>query len=1207
MTKEKIQKNLGWSSLTANFILAGVFVFFGLIFAAKPAQAINQQITFQGKLTNTSGYNVANGTYYVKLTIYDALTGGSCQYSATSSCASVTSTPVTVTNGIFSVNLGDTSASLAALPATLFNAPSLFLGITVCSGPSTGCDSEMTPRKRLTSVPYAFNADYLGGITTSTSGGNGSYIPATDSSGNLKISNSVFIATSTTGQFGVGTSTVPSGYKSYIESTTAADHLLVIRGKATQSGAMTAWQDSSGGTLGYFTTSTSGGLPYFELNLSGDDATRSGMLYVDNGAYLVQSQLYIGDGTASGTYSYANIILNQQPGYNQGTFFVSDGVSSVSVSGTLGTFGNITSGGHFYPRSDNLYDIGASSTQWRYGNFQGGLLVADGTTTSTLSNNSLISGQTSGSNLGKFYIDSSGNVSASGSLYTFGNVTSTGNATLGDSDAAGGDTTRVYGALVMGLAPTGAAQLAIQASSTTAIPLLIKASDDTSILQTASSSLTFLFDGADYFSQGLALLTLGQTNGALNTAINLKNGGALVVRAPSSENVLAQVGLIGNDGDYYGGLVVSKGGTTTTTLDYQSLILGQATGFKKGKFYVDSSGNVSASGTLAITGHFTPYTDNLYDIGSSSTQWRYGNFQGGLLVADGTTTGTLSNNSLIIAQGSSDNLGKFYVDSSGNVSASGSLGVGQNITASGSNSLSFGANSSSTGQNAFAGGSYSTAKGDQSFAFGKWAGAYGNWSVAMGNNVTSTGSTGFAFGANVQATANNTFVFGRGDYTVDNAPLVNNTLESFMVGFGSSTVPALMVSGAGINSVVGIATTSMIFAGSTRYRLLVDAQGSTNAGIGVNGYIKATGAITQSTSLDLAEKYPIDPACEARGDCPEAGDVVAVNDSAMEGQAFGIFKASATEQGKVIGIVSTQPAFTMEGGLKDSVSRLLALAGRVPVKISTENGAIKIGDKLTVSATVPGAAMKYTGSGTIVGMALENYSSLALGKIVTYVSLSWNKDAGNPADLTTQTDASGQLTQQDLNLGGYNILNVKSIAGKDNKWEIDENGWLINKLITTQGEKKVYSVASESAEINLSGFGQLVNGEARIDFEAATREIISSSTPLKISITLTAPANGVYVLKKDGWGFIVKELNGGVSNATFDWVVIARRKTQAEMDAAMARMNAETTPTSADTAGATSTVIVILPADEAGPADAGIQDAISSSTVSTTTEGVATE
>ena len=45
---------------------------------------------------------------------------------------------------------------------------------------------------------------------------------------------------------------------------------------------------------------------------------------------------------------------------------------------------------------------------------------------------------------------------------------------------------------------------------------------------------------------------------------------------------------------------------------------------------------------LTLNGNFNPGTDNTYDLGSSSTQWRYGNFQGGLLVADGTNTTTIA-------------------------------------------------------------------------------------------------------------------------------------------------------------------------------------------------------------------------------------------------------------------------------------------------------------------------------------------------------------------------------------------------------------------------------------------------------------------------------------------------------------------------------------------------------------------------------------
>lgn len=53
---------------------------------------------------------------------------------------------------------------------------------------------------------------------------------------------------------------------------------------------------------------------------------------------------------------------------------------------------------------------------------------------------------------------------------------------------------------------------------------------------------------------------------------------------------------------------------------------------------------------------------------------------------------------------------------------------------------------------------------------------------------------------------------------------------------------------------------------------------------------------------------------------------------------------------------------------------MLALMGRVPVKVTTENGAIRPGDLLTV-ASKPGYAMRCTQvkncEGAIIGKALE--------------------------------------------------------------------------------------------------------------------------------------------------------------------------------------------------------------------------------------------
>lgn len=113
--------------------------------------AINPQINFQGKLTNPDGTNVVDGTYSIVFGIYSASSGGSAIWTETQSS-------VSVTGGIFQVALG----SVTSLPGSVnFNSNSLFLGIKV------GSDAEMTPRIQFTAAPYAFNADQVGGLTSS--------------------------------------------------------------------------------------------------------------------------------------------------------------------------------------------------------------------------------------------------------------------------------------------------------------------------------------------------------------------------------------------------------------------------------------------------------------------------------------------------------------------------------------------------------------------------------------------------------------------------------------------------------------------------------------------------------------------------------------------------------------------------------------------------------------------------------------------------------------------------------------------------------------------------------------------------------------------------------------------------------------------------------------------------------------------------------
>ena len=53
---------------------------------------------------------------------------------------------------------------------------------------------------------------------------------------------------------------------------------------------------------------------------------------------------------------------------------------------------------------------------------------------------------------------------------------------------------------------------------------------------------------------------------------------------------------------------------------------------------------------------------------------------------------------------------------------------------------------------------------------------------------------------------------------------------------------------------------------------------------------------------------------------------------------------------------------------------MLALSGRVPVKIASSSERIAIGDFLTSSDTEPGKAMKATKAGYTIGKALESWT-----------------------------------------------------------------------------------------------------------------------------------------------------------------------------------------------------------------------------------------
>ena len=172
---------------------------------------------------------------------------------------------------------------------------------------------------------------------------------------------------------------------------------------------------------------------------------------------------------------------------------------------------------------------------------------------------------------------------------------------------------------------------------------------------------------------------------------------------------------------------------------------------------------------------------------------------------------------------------------------------------------------------------------------------------------------------------------------------------------------------------------------------------------------------------------------------------------------FMLAKSSAAYQGKFIGVVSkyAEEANSANGFKKGPDYHAIALMGRVPVKVSAENGPINPGDYLTSSST-PGVAMKATMPGPVVGTATESYSGSGVGQVIAFIDVHY-ADPG--AILATQKGYS--------KLALTNVLGTSAVA--TDSGALDPS--IVNQLTSSgaltfsqEVEFKAHSIFSALAE-----------------------------------------------------------------------------------------------------------------------------------------------
>ncbi|MBI2595348.1 MerR family DNA-binding transcriptional regulator [Candidatus Daviesbacteria bacterium] len=217
--------------------------------------------------------------------------------------------------------------------------------------------------------------------------------------------------------------------------------------------------------------------------------------------------------------------------------------------------------------------------------------------------------------------------------------------------------------------------------------------------------------------------------------------------------------------------------------------------------------------------------------------------------------------------------------------------------------------------------------------------------------------------------------------------------------------------------------------------------------------VQDVGDCNQAGAGDLGEYYGSDGTLEA-------GDLVVIDPNKSASQEvhdrYGqiskayVVKNTQSYQPQIIGIISTNPVFyslSKDVFNADDKPVVVALSGRVPTKVSAENGPIHRGDYLTSSST-PGVAMRATQPGQVVGKALEDFGDvencqngnsleienckLKMGKIMAFVNISFADPANVLANMLLDSDGTlilPKVSAKSISLDPNIIVTLNGVKG----------------------------------------------------------------------------------------------------------------------------------------------------------------------------------
>jgi hypothetical protein len=458
-------------------------------------------------------------------------------------------------------------------------------------------------------------------------------------------------------------------------------------------------------------------------------------------------------------------------------------------------------------------------------------------------------------------------------------------------------------------------------------------------------------------------------------------------------------------------------------------------------------------------------------------------------------------------------------------------GTGASNTAFGSNALkAVTSGTSNIGVGASAG--YGTTTGSYNINIGEGT----SYSNTAGSNNTVIGYNALMWGT---AGSNNTSIGYQAGYRLDGG--VGN------IFLGANAGPSGFETFSNQLYIANAAGSPLIWGDFSAKKVAINLSTPTSANntfnVAGSMCVTATGVCTSNTAgtiyttntvitgADVAENY-------VSVQKLQPGDLVSM---AENSNSQAVVKASNNSNGTLLGVVSSAPGVTINSEAKtDSIHKYIypiALSGRVPTKVSTANGSIKIGDALTVGET-PGIAVKATQSGYIIGRALESYNSSGTHVIEVYATAGWyspmqidglgniiSDDGTSLANLSSSEQSS--LLEKILGVSdkidGSAHLTERITVMENKIKNLEEYREFVENILASEAEKSI-STSDELLQSfdtvnikNASVSGEILIGSIKIT--SAENSITSSDIPLKLQTSGTANVdmfNGTITFSSNG-------------------------------------------------------------------------------------------